>query len=169
MDSKTTKMTQSIHWRKPLFSCATQLFLNNQLIGKLKPGWSTSSASANIGNKHFRFRLRGFWQQSAEVVDAESHKVLAKIQFNCWYPKAVIRMNGKRFVWKFTSIWETRWALISESGEHIHHAGNVHRGQFQEPITDELQAITGLFIANYYRQLTTIIIAALLPLFLTAA
>ena len=174
MDTGNHKMTETMNeqgskitWKKGLFQCAYRLFSGNRQIGKLKPGLVHLSAKAEVEDRSYRFHISE-WKQRGQVVDLLTNKVVATIRFSHWLPKATIEYQGQRYTWSLSNLWETRWKLVGDTGAVYRYKGWSCKGQVEGSIPINLLSVVGLFISHYYWQLSVIIAAALIPLFIAS-
>jgi hypothetical protein len=83
--------------------------------------------------------------------------------------RATIKVHGKNVNWQYDNRWQTRWSLRSAEGTLIEYAGSSTGGQAEANTDDELLLLTGLFVTNYYWQMTilVVIITVFIPVWIT--
>lgn len=75
-----------------------------------------------------------------------------------WMTKATISIFDKTFIWKYENIWNTKWSVIDSEGISINYSGDSTSGKIESTLEDDLLLLTGLFVTNYYWQITIVII-----------
>ena len=72
--------------------------------------------------------------------------------------KATISIFDKTFIWKYENIWNTKWSVIDSEGNSINYTGDSTSGKIESTLEDDLLLLTGLFVTNYFWQITIVII-----------
>lgn len=155
-------MKTSFTWTKGLFSNLYQIFSNGEPIGFMEDKIFSKSANGSFNGKDYIFRTRGFLKQNTEIIDSSDNKVVGNIEYNNWMTKAEISVNSKRFKWKYDNIWNTQWSIFSSDGMIMKFKGSTTKGQIYSESDDGLLILTGLFVTNYYWQIT---LGILIPIF----
>ncbi|MCK3683360.1 hypothetical protein [Maribellus sp. YY47] len=76
-------------------------------------------------------------------------------------------MMDKSVNWKYDNVWNTKWSLFDHEGIEIKYAGSSTNGRIESNSDDALLLITGLFVTNYYWQVSVgIMLAIFLPIWL---
>ena len=75
-----------------------------------------------------------------------------------WMTKATISIFDKTFIWKYENIWNTKWSVIDSEGNSINYSGDSTSGKIESTLEDDLLLLTGLFVTNYFWQITIVII-----------
>lgn len=158
-------MKTSLTWTKGVFSNLYKIHANGDHIGDLKERSFSQSAKGSIRGKEYLFRMHGFFNQSTEIVDSTNNKIVGKIQYNSWRSKATITLNGKTINWKYDNVWNTQWSLSDSDGTIMKFNSSTTKGHINARLDDELLALTGLFVKNYYMQMAffVIFIAVIIP------
>ncbi|MEM6802226.1 MAG: hypothetical protein AAF696_12530 [Bacteroidota bacterium] len=143
-------MDNLINWKKGAFSCAFKLFQEGQQIGRLKSKSLGQSAEGEIGGKTYGFNTYGILNKRSEILDGRDGSVLGEIVLNCWGTKADIYIGEKKFQWKFSNAWQSRWKVWNEKGTEIMYKGWTSRGSWHggNGETEDILQLSGLFIAN---------------------
>lgn len=156
----------NISWKKGLFKCAYQLFENGSEVGKLKESpWSIGTAKGSLKEQSLRFKVKGSFSQIAVITDDVSGQRIGQVKFNCWWPKAKIVINGIEYQWKFKNAPSSRWKISNvNSSDSLDYKGASWKGSiYSETIDNDALILTGLFVANFYWQMTAVYIACLTP------
>jgi hypothetical protein len=161
-------MKKILHWRKGAFS-RTCIILDKDIpIGNLKENAWTQSATGEINGEKYHFKTKGFFRQETQITEPESHRVIGRISYNTWMTKAKIEFQNRLIQWKYTNTWQTRWILYQDEKELIRYRGSTTRGKIEYDEADYLYILTGLFVTNYFWQISlAVIIAVLIPAWLT--
>ena len=65
----------------------------------------------------------------------------------------------------YDNLWNTRWSIFNSEWIDIKYSGSLTSGQIDSNIDDALLLLSGLFVTNYYWQMTIVIfIAAFIPI-----
>ncbi|HKL09286.1 MAG TPA: hypothetical protein VJ896_10970 [Bacteroidales bacterium] len=153
-------MYNSYHWKKRIFSDTYRVYSLNQQTGELRNRTFSASADGEINGKRYTFRTKGFFKQQTEIIDHSDHSVVGKITFNSWMTKAYITINGREYTWKYQNVWNTRWSISGNGVGHITYKGTSTGGQIETSTDDDLLLLTGLYVTNYYRQTTLLVLVA---------
>ena len=154
-------------WKRGIFQRAFQLFNNGEQVGSLKPSLMTQSASGQINEVEYRFCTREA-RNRCDVIRKDNQEVVAQIKFGTWLPKATIEYKGEHYQWSLSNMWETRWKISSANGVTHRFAGWSCKGSIDHSLPTDLLAMTGLFISNYYWQMSAIYVAAFFPIWFAA-
>lgn len=160
---KPSKLT----WKRGIFGGAFQLFRGHEKVGILKPSWIDMSANGQLNNIPYHFKTSELRNQ-ALVIQKDTQAVVAKIRFSNWMNKATIEMGGKKYQWKFSNLWETRWKIINHEGA-MHFQGHTCKGSVDFSLNSEVLALAGLFIGNYFWNMAAIYAVVLIPIFTMGA
>jgi hypothetical protein len=74
--------------------------------------------------------------------------------------KATIELSDRKIFWKYDNVWNTKWSLFDSEGIQIQYQGSSFNGKIEFNSQDDLLVLTGLFITNYYWQITIAVFAA---------
>ncbi len=99
-----------------------------------------------------------FFNQQTEIHDAINNKVIGNITYNGWMTKATLSILDKKINWKYDNLWNTKWSIFDSNGIDIKYSGSSLKGQIKSNTDDDLLLLSGLFVINYYWQITIIII-----------
>lgn len=156
-----------LYWKKGFFSQTYEIYSSISLIGMLKNKTWSSSAEGIINGKKYLFKTQGFFKQRTQIVDFENGAVAGNITYNLWMTKAMIENSGIIAFWKFDSFWYSKWSIVGQDGNEMHFEGSSGKGRILSRKENDLLALTGLYITNYYWQLMIILFAALIPLWVS--
>jgi len=159
-------MNTELTWKKGWFSCAYQILAGDMSVGALKEKTFQRASIGAIGNKRYKFRTKGILKPYTEIIDLDEHQVIGRISFSCWMPKATVQLGEQTMYWRYQNLWETKWELNDFEGNRLAFKGCQTKGKVTMTNKDELMVLVGLFISNYYQKMTTVFIAAILPILL---
>ena len=158
-------MQSKLTWKKNLFSNLYCIYSNGQLIGNLKDKAFSQSANGELNGKEYTFKTKGLLKQHTEIIDCSENKVVGEITYNILMTKATISVDNKTINWKYDNLWNTRWSIFNSEWIDIKYSGSLTSGQIDSNIDDALLLLSGLFVTNYYWQMTIVIfIAAFIPI-----
>ena len=161
-------MQTNLIWKKGLFSNLYSIYSNGELIGKLKDKTFSQTANGEFNGKEYKFKTKGFLKQHTEIIDSLENKVIGEITYNNWMTKATISVNSKKISWKYNNIWNTKWSLFDTEGINIKYSGSSTKGQIDSNVDDALLILSGLFVTNYYWQMTiAVLVAVFVPIWTT--
>jgi hypothetical protein len=158
-----------LNWKKGFFSQTYNIYSSNLVIGMLKNKTWSSSAEGEINGRKYLFKTQGFFKQSTQIIDIENGAVVGNITYNSWMTKAMIENLGIIAFWKYDNFWNTKWSIVGQDGTEIYYEGSSTKGQIIFEKQNDLLALTGLFVTNYYWQMTIVIlIAVFIPIWTSA-
>ncbi len=142
-------------WKSNFFSSNYRIFEDEQEIGYLKEKTFRNTAKAQLRDTGLKFRKKGFFKDETEIFDLASDEKRGQILYNGWGSKASFMLNGQNYTLKYTNIWNTKWTVYDESGEAIiNYNSSTFSGKIETDETDEALLLTGLFVHNYYVQIS---------------
>ena len=153
-------MNTMLRWEKAIFSSTYRIYSNNQLIGKLKDRTFSQSADGELNGKEYIFRTKGLFKQHTEILDKAESKVIGEITYNTWMTKASLSFYDKKANWKYDNPWTTKWSIFDSEGIEIIYSGRSGKGQIESNSDDPLLLLSGLFVTNYYWQMTVVVVIA---------
>jgi len=153
-------MQRKLRWTKNIFTNIYSIYSNGQQIGKLEDKTFSQSANGNLNGKEYTFKTKGLLKQHTEIIDCSENKVVGEITYNIWMTKATISVDNKTINWKYDNLWNTRWSIFNSEWIEIKYAGSLTSGQIDSNIDDALLLLCGLFVTNYYWQMTIVIFVA---------
>ena len=153
-------MQTKIRWKKELFSNLYSIYSNGQQIGKLKDKTFFQTANGELNGKKYTFKTKGFFKQHTEIIDNLENKVIGEITYNNWMTKATISVANKTINWKYDNLWNTKWSIFNSEGIKIQYSGSSTSGQIDSNIDDALLLLSGLYVTNYYWQMTVVVLVA---------
>jgi hypothetical protein len=161
-------MQTNLTWEKGIFSTLYKIYSNGEQVGSLKNKSFSLSGIGVLDNKEYLFQTKGFFKQKTEIVDAAGNRTIGEINYNNWMTKATITINDKTINWKYDNIWNTKWRVFNSEGIDIKYSGLSTGGQIESNINDALLLLSGLFVTNYYWQITiAILVAIFVPIMTT--
>lgn len=161
-------METKLKWKKNFFSNLYGIYSNGQQIGQLKDKPFSQTANGEFNGKEYIFKTRGFLKQHTEIIDSSENKVIGQITYNNWMTKAIISIDNKTINWKYDNLWNSKWSIFNSEGINIKYSGSSSSGQIDSNIDDALLLLTGLFVTNYYWQITVaVLVAVFVPIWTT--
>ena len=160
-------MQTNLKWEKEFFSGTYNIYSKDQFIGKLKAHSISQKAEGEINGKKYTFITKGFFNQQTEIHDAIDNKVIGNITYNSWMTKATLSILDKKINWKYDNLWNTKWSIFDSESIEIKYSGSSSKGQINSNTDDELLILSGLFVTNYYWQITLIVFISLIPIWVT--
>lgn len=153
-------MYNSYHWKKGIFSDTYRLYSHNQQTGELRNRTFSRSSVGEINGKRYTFRTTGFFKQHTEIIDHSDHSVVGEIAYNSWMTKAQVTLNGRTYTWKYQNVWNTKWSISGQGSGDVMYKGTSTGGHIEAATDDDLLLLTGLYVTNYYRQTTVLVLVA---------
>ena len=161
-------MNTILHWKKGTFSTTCRIFSGEENIGELANYTFKKTAEGVIRNKRYLFRTKGLFKQETQIIDGESDQVIANISYNSMMSKATIQFTDRTVYWKYDNVWQTKWSLFDNQGIYMKFAGGHSRGTIEYEEEDDLLALTGMFVTNYYQQaMIAIMVAVFIPIWVS--
>jgi len=153
-------MQTKLRWKKGLFSNLYSIYSNGQQIGKLKDRSFSQTANGELNGKEYTFKTKGFFKQHTDIIDNLENKVIGVITYNNWMTKATISVANKTIHWKYDNLWNTKWSIFNSEGIKIQYTGSSTSGEIDSNIDDALLFLSGLYVTNYYWQMTIVVLVA---------
>jgi len=161
-------MKKTLNWKKKTFSSTYRIYSGDRQVGQLVENSLKQSAIGELNNKKYLFRTKGLMKQETEVIDIDSKSTIGKISYNTMMNKAEIQYPNRTVHWKYDNKWQTRWSLSDSGGMHMDFRGGLSKGSIECSDEDDLLVLTGLFVTNFYWQMTIVImVAVFLPIWAT--
>ena len=161
-------MQTKLKWKKNYFSNLYIIYSNGKQIGKLKDKTFCQTANGELNGKEYTFKTKGFFKQHTEIIDNLENKVIGVITYNNWMTKATISIDNKTINWKYDNSLNTKWSVFNSEGIKIQYSSSCISGQIDSNIDDALLLLSGLYVTNYYWQMTVIILVAVfIPIWTT--
>ena len=151
-------MQTKLKWKKGIFSNTYNIYFQDQIIGKLKNNSLSQITRGELNGKKYNFITKGFLNKQTEIHDTVNNKVIGTITYNGWMTKATLSILDNKINWKYDNIWNTKWSIFDSDGIEIKYSGSSLKGQINSNTDDDLLLLSGLFVINYYWQITIIII-----------
>lgn len=146
-------------WKSNFFSSSYKIFKDEQQIGNLKERVFRNTANGELNDAVLEFRKKGFFKPKTEIFDQETKEKVGQIQYDGWGAKANFELNGEQYSFKYTNIWNTQWIVYDENGESmIHYKSRTFSGHIETDETDDFLLLTGLYVHNYYVQISLFIV-----------
>jgi DNA-binding beta-propeller fold protein YncE len=159
-------MKFNFKWRKGLFSNTYKIYSNDRLIGTLKDELFSQKAIGEFNGMRYLFKNRGFFKQTTEIIDLTKNEVFGKITYGKWRSKAIISVNDESSNWKYDNLWNTKWSIFDTKGTKIKYTGSSTSGKIESNSENILFLLSGLYVINYYWQLSVaVIVAVFVPIF----
>lgn len=157
-------MNTVLNWKKGLLSCSFKLMEGGNDVGFLKGKSFGQSAEGEVFGNRYGFNTYGVFRKETEILDGKDGSVIGKVKFDCWMPKARIEIGDKTYYWKFKNIWETRWEIYDDKGTQVSFCGHSMKGKAVSVETEEILSLVGLFVSNFYWEMSGLFIAVISPI-----
>jgi hypothetical protein len=153
-------MKTTLTWKKGFLKKTYEIYSDNYLVGKLVENTWGNLAEGEINNKKYQFKNHGLFKQKTQIIDTESNSVIGNIVYNAFMTKATIEYLGQIAYWKYNNIWNTKFSIKDNVGNQISYHGSCSNGELEYDKPNDLLVLTGLYVTNYYWQMSvaTIII-----------
>ncbi len=150
-------------WKKGFLSCICNIYSSGKEIGTLKDKAFSQTSEGEIMGDRYSFKTTGIFNQKTAIIDIQNNKIIGNITYNSWMTKATINLFDKIATFKYDNVWNTKWSVIDDQGNRINYAGYSTSGKIESSFKNDLLLLTGLFITNYYAQMS---IAVMLIVFI---
>ena len=150
-------MLLNYNWRKGIFSESYQIFNNETQVGSLSNKCFSQTAYGELNEEKYTFKTCGVFKQHTQIIE-NYNKIVGEITYNNWMNKATININGQQFDLKYDNIWNTKWSISGLNETQISYNSTSCTGQIQSNTDNELLILSGLFVANYYLQMTLVVL-----------
>jgi hypothetical protein len=157
-----------LHWKKGVFKSTYEILSGEMFIGNLRPDSWSNDGKGELNGKKYIFVTKGFFNQETMIINPNTNLRAGKITYNTWKTKATIEYDGKVFFWKYDNGWNTKWSITDSATLLVRYHGSFTKGEIEISSYDELLILTGLYITNYFWQISSIVtFTAFLPVFIT--
>jgi hypothetical protein len=161
-------MEAKLNWKKGIFKETYEIYSNGLLVGTLKENLWKQMAYGELNGKKVIFKTHGFLKQETQIIDPSSNLIIGNITYNSWMTKATIEYTNKVANWKYDNAWNTKWSISNSEGVQIQSQGSSSKGTIEHQTQDDLLILSGLFVTNYYWQVSiAVMIAVIIPIFAT--
>ncbi len=147
-------MQLSLTWKKGLFSNLYKIYANGEQIGYLKNNPFTQSGQGMLKKKEYVFKTKGLLHQKTKIIDFTTNKTIGEINYSNWMNKATIVINDKTINWKYDNTRNTKWSISNSEEIHSKYAGSSMKGKIESNTEDPIILLSGLFVSNYYWQIS---------------
>ena len=147
-------MKTTLNWEKGILKNTYKIYSLKILVGKLQEISFSQSTDGELNGKFYCFRTQGFFKQEAQIIDSENDSTIGKITYNSRMKKAKIEYSDRVVNLKYNNAWNTKWSLCDLEGVQINYHGSSTKGKIEYDTQNDLLALAGLFITNYFRQMT---------------
>lgn len=118
-----------------------------------------------MSGKKFNFVTKGFFTQETQIFDGDTAAHLATITYGSWHTKATVLTPGGIYTWHYDNAWNTKWSISDPEGVKIRYSGSITKGTIESEEADDFLLLSGLFITNYYWQITlAVMIVIFIPI-----
>jgi hypothetical protein len=162
-------MGTNLHWKKGIFKSAFEIFSGEINVGRIKDDSWRQSGFGELNGKKYLFKTKGFFNKETEIIDSRNNVTIGKITYNSWKTKANIEYDKGTIDWKYDNGWNTKWSVSDNRGTILKYHGSLTKGEIEINVQDELLILSGLYISNYFWQISSVVILGVyLPVFITA-
>jgi hypothetical protein len=163
-----TNMNTILTWKKGIFANTYNIYSDGKLIGKMKNNCFSQSDDGELNGMKYTFKTKGFFKHHTQIHDNQTNNIIGEITYNNWMTKATISIQNKKTYWKYENIWNTRWSIFNSEGIQINYSGSSTSGKIESNAEDDLLLLSGLFVTNYYWQMSiAILIVVFVPIWTT--
>jgi hypothetical protein len=159
-------MKTKLKWKGGIFSNTFEIFSDGVAVGNLKENTWKQSADGELFGERYLFKTKGFFKQETQIIDANNGSFLGTIKFNSWRTRATIEYLERVVNWKYDNLWNTKWSISDFNGVQVLYEGSSSKGKIELNKQNELLLLAGLYITNYYWQISiAVIVAILVPVY----
>jgi hypothetical protein len=151
-------METNLTWEKGVFKNSYEIFSHGNPIGKLRPDTWSRQGNGELNSKKYKFEIKGFFNQETIIINIETNLPVGKIIYNTLKTKATIEYDGKIATWKYDNGWNTKWSISNTTVLLVRYNGSFTNGDIEVFSYDELLILTGLYITNYFWQISSVVI-----------
>jgi hypothetical protein len=151
-------MENHLTWEKGIFKNSYEIFSGGIPAGKLRPDTWSRQGNGELNSKKILFETKGFFNQETLIINIATNLPCGKIIYNTWKTKATIEYDDKIATWKYDNGWNTKWSISNAAGLLVRYNGSFTKGDIEVFSYDELLILTGLYITNYFWQISSVVI-----------
>ncbi|MCF8307705.1 MAG: hypothetical protein K9I68_01715 [Bacteroidales bacterium] len=155
-------MQNNIYWKKGILSDTYRVYSEGKQIGELRNKAFSQSSVGEMNGKSYTFKIKGIFKPHTEIIDNVTNTVIGEIAYSNWKTKASLSIHGRKYNWNNDNVWNTKWSINDADKIVMKYKGYSGGGEVETDIHDDLLLLTGVYVINYYRQMTIIIAAAVM-------
>ena len=151
-------MSYKFNWKKNFLNSSYTIFSNEKPEGRFESKFLSGDANGELFGKKYFFRTKGFFKQTTDVYDSLNNIKVAEISYKGFSYKADITTRSNGYYWKYNNLLNTKWSLNSNDRSIINYKESTTKGQADSNTKDPFLILSGLFIGNYYNDISYLII-----------
>ena len=151
-------MSVNLYWGKRPFFNTYQICSAYYPVGKLFYKTFSQKAFGELNGKKYAFKTSGFFKPVTRIIDNSTNKTVGSITYSNRMTTAIIEINGKKLNWKFNNWRNSKWQISKSDNILIKYDGSSTGGQIRSNSDDDLLLLSGLFVSNYYWQMSILVV-----------
>ncbi|MCC5925064.1 MAG: hypothetical protein JJU41_00770 [Bacteroidetes bacterium] len=158
-------MNITLAWEKTLFLNRFTFFIKNEKVGRYRYGFLKDNAEGTLLKHRFKFKKRGWFKSTTDIIDLSSSQVVGTIDLNkgLLKNKATVKLGNKVYHWNHSSVWTSKWELTEGSETRVKGKTNRLRGLYEVSDGNVVLILSSMYISRNFKDsnnLFTLIIAA---------
>ncbi|RRO17391.1 hypothetical protein [Flavobacteriaceae bacterium 14752] len=149
-------------WNKGFLSNTYYIKSNDQTVGKYNDKSLSNTSYATFKNKNYKFKAKGFFSQTTDIIDLSNDNIIGEITHNSWFNKAKICLNGKIYNFKTDNFWNTKHSIYDYENSLIKYSNSYTSGEINSNTDNDVLILSGLCAINYYWQVLFIVFILLI-------
>lgn len=151
-------MVTYLQWKKGIFKSTYEILSGESFIGNLRPDSWGNIGKGELNGKKYIFETKGFFNPETLINTTENNLPIGKITYNSWKTRATIECGNKAYMWKYDNAWNTKWSVSDSEGILMRYHGSFTKGDIEIKVADEMLILSGLYITNYFWQISSVVI-----------
>ena len=147
----------SLRWEASVTGGEFRIFREKIIAGILKVSLVKGDAYGELNGFMLRFKNKGFWNRTTQILDIEGVRELGGISYNFWKGTAVVDYEDKTYHWQYKTWRRQKWQLLDgnevigyESTSLWKGTGNIDNAYLSPALV-----LTGLFIHSHFVRMTS--------------
>jgi hypothetical protein len=142
----------TLQWKSSMNGQEIRIFRGKLIAGLLKRSFWKDNAYGELNGHMVRFKTKGFWKPTTQILDIEGKQELGQIVFNTWKSTAAIRYQDQTYHWEFDSWTRKKWTLRTGEDfvQYVKTSSWKNEGDIEIEEISPALILTGLFVYGYF-------------------
>ncbi len=147
----------SLRWQASVTGGEFRIFREKIIAGILKVSLVKGDAYGELNGFMLRFKNRGFWNRTTQILDIEGTRQFGDISYNFWKGTAVVNYEDKTYHWKYESWRRHKWQLLDGNDVVGYESTSLWKrtGNIDNEYLSPALVLAGLFIHSHFVRMTS--------------
>jgi len=152
----------TLQWTSTMSGNETRIFRGKLIAGILKRSTWKDDAHGELNGYMVRFKTKGFWKRSTQILDIEGTKELGHIEYHSWKSTATITYEDESYEFAFDSWTRKVWKITNGEKQAIYSKPSVwkNKGDIEVENISPAVILAGLFVYSYFQRMAAAVAAS---------